>query len=69
MTLAGRVPVRGEILRGPAGYEIEVLDADPRRVKRLKIGPASDDAARARRERAAAQPVPAADTTGAPDQP
>ena len=35
--LAGRVPVRGEILQGPDHYEIEILDADPRRVKRLRI--------------------------------
>src|SRR5207249_1697447 len=33
----GRVPVRGELVPGPAGFEIEVLDADPRRVKRVKI--------------------------------
>jgi CBS domain containing-hemolysin-like protein len=37
VTLAGRVPVRGEILQGPDHYEIEILDADPRRVKRLRI--------------------------------
>jgi CBS domain containing-hemolysin-like protein len=37
VTLAGRVPVRGEILEGPDNFEIEVLDADPRRVKRLRI--------------------------------
>lgn len=34
--LAGRVPARGEILVEGA-FEFEVLDADPRRVKRLKI--------------------------------
>jgi CBS domain containing-hemolysin-like protein len=34
---AGRVPGRGEIVAGPDGFEFEVLDADPRRVKRLKI--------------------------------
>jgi CBS domain containing-hemolysin-like protein len=34
---AGRVPGRGEILRGPGEFEFEVLDADPRRIKRLKI--------------------------------
>ncbi|WP_371745171.1 hemolysin family protein [Bradyrhizobium sp. U87765 SZCCT0109] len=34
----GRLPVRGEIISGPGEYEIEVLDADPRRVKRLRIG-------------------------------
>jgi CBS domain containing-hemolysin-like protein len=37
VTLAGRVPVRGEIVAGPGAFEIEVLDADPRRVKRLRI--------------------------------
>jgi CBS domain containing-hemolysin-like protein len=34
---AGRVPVRGEIVPGPGQFEIEVLDADPRRVKRAQI--------------------------------
>jgi magnesium and cobalt transporter len=38
VTLAGRVPVRGEIIAGPGDFEIEVLDADPRRAKRLRIG-------------------------------
>jgi CBS domain containing-hemolysin-like protein len=36
-TLAGRVPVRGEIIAGPLGLEFEVLDADPRRVKKTRI--------------------------------
>ena len=36
-TLAGRVPARGEVIRHPAGFDIEVLDADPRRVKRLRL--------------------------------
>jgi CBS domain containing-hemolysin-like protein len=36
-TLAGRVPVRGEIIGGPHELEFEVLDADPRRVKRLRL--------------------------------
>jgi magnesium and cobalt transporter len=35
--LAGRVPARGEIVRHPSGIEFEVLDADPRRVKRLRV--------------------------------
>jgi CBS domain containing-hemolysin-like protein len=34
----GRLPVRGEVIAGPGHFEIEVLDADPRRVKRLRIG-------------------------------
>jgi CBS domain containing-hemolysin-like protein len=37
--LLGRVPVRGELIRHPAGLEFEVLDADPRRVKKLRIHP------------------------------
>jgi CBS domain containing-hemolysin-like protein len=36
-TRIGRVPVRGELVPGPGPFEIEVLDADPRRVKKLKI--------------------------------
>ena len=36
-TRIGRVPVRGELVPGPGRFEIEVLDADPRRVKKLKI--------------------------------
>lgn len=36
-SLAGRVPARGELVRHPSGVEFEVLDADPRRIKRLRI--------------------------------
>ncbi len=35
--LAGRVPQRGEVIPHPLGYEFEILDADPRRVKRLRL--------------------------------
>jgi CBS domain containing-hemolysin-like protein len=35
--VAGRVPARGEIIRHVSGIEFEILEADPRRVKRLKI--------------------------------
>ena len=42
--LLGRVPQRGEIVTHPAGYEFEVLEADPRRVKRLRIRPLAADA-------------------------
>jgi CBS domain containing-hemolysin-like protein len=34
---AGHVPVRGELVPGPEPFEAEVLDADPRRVKRVRI--------------------------------
>ena len=41
-SLVGRVPARGELIRHPAGLEFEVLDADPRRVKKLRVhGPRS----------------------------
>ncbi len=35
--LAGRLPARGEIVKHPAGFEMEVVDADPRRIKRLRV--------------------------------
>jgi CBS domain containing-hemolysin-like protein len=35
--LIGRIPVRGELIATPGGYEFEILDADPRRIKRLRI--------------------------------
>lgn len=35
--LLGRVPIRGEIVHHPAGLDVEVLDADPRRLKRLRV--------------------------------
>ena len=36
-SLAGRIPARGERVRHPSGIEFEVLDADPRRIKKLRI--------------------------------
>jgi len=44
VALAGRLPQRGEILRHPAGFDVEVTDADPRRVKRLRFRRAADAA-------------------------
>ncbi|MBT8424957.1 MAG: hemolysin family protein [Silicimonas sp.] len=35
--LAGRVPARGEIVKHPDGPDFEVVDADPRRIKRLRV--------------------------------
>jgi CBS domain containing-hemolysin-like protein len=40
----GRLPVRGEVISGPGNFEVEVLDADPRRVKRLRIAPRKERA-------------------------
>ncbi|TMM55335.1 hemolysin family protein [Sulfitobacter sabulilitoris] len=35
--LSGRVPARGEVVIHPDGIEFEVIDADPRRIKRLRV--------------------------------
>lgn len=35
--LAGHVPARGEVIRHPEGPEFEVIEADPRRVRRLRV--------------------------------
>jgi CBS domain containing-hemolysin-like protein len=35
--LAGRVPQRGEVIAHPGGFDFEITDADPRRVKRVRI--------------------------------
>lgn len=35
--LSGRVPARGEVVLHPDGPEFEVMDADPRRIKRLRV--------------------------------
>ncbi|MEJ6403649.1 hemolysin family protein [Yoonia sp. 2307UL14-13] len=35
--LAGHLPARGEIIMHPDGPEFEVVDADPRRIKRLRV--------------------------------
>jgi len=37
--LAGRVPQRGEVIAHPGGFDIEITDADPRRVKRVRVRP------------------------------
>lgn len=34
--IAGRVPARGEVITHSSGFEFEILEADPRRVKRLR---------------------------------
>lgn len=35
--LSGHVPARGEVIVHPDGVEFEVVDADPRRIKRLRV--------------------------------
>ncbi len=36
-SLASRVPARGELITHPSGMSFEVIDADPRRVKHLRV--------------------------------
>jgi CBS domain containing-hemolysin-like protein len=33
----GRIPVRGELVQAVPGFEFQILDADPRRIKRVRI--------------------------------
>jgi hypothetical protein len=73
VTHVGRLPVRGEVISGPGNFEIEVLDADPRRVKRLRIRTRKDRSAvraqrESRRREAANEPgaSPANDTANPP---
>jgi len=73
VSYVGRLPVRGELISGPGNFEVEVLDADPRRVKRLRIAQRKERPAlriqreRSRREAAADQSqAQASDTTTPP---
>ena len=40
-SLLGRIPERGEVVRHPSGVEFEVLDVDPRRIRRLRVRPST----------------------------
>lgn len=44
VALAGRLPQRGEILHHAAGFDVEIIDADPRRVKRIRLKRSADAA-------------------------
>ena len=35
--LTGRVPTRGEVVSHPSGYDFEILEADPRRIKKVRV--------------------------------
>jgi CBS domain containing-hemolysin-like protein len=64
VTHVGRLPVRGEVISGPGNFEIEVLDADPRRVKRLRIATRKERAT-LRTQRESRRRESATDTPGA----
>jgi CBS domain containing-hemolysin-like protein len=53
VSMAGRVPTRGEILTHPSGLEFEIVEADPRRLKRLRVRK-RDDGDKAKSEAPAA---------------
>ncbi|HEX7775663.1 MAG TPA: transporter associated domain-containing protein, partial [Parvibaculum sp.] len=50
-SLVGRVPLRGELIKHPSGLEFEVRDADPRRLKKLRIHHAPSPSAEADSEK------------------
>jgi CBS domain containing-hemolysin-like protein len=43
--LAGRVPALGETVEHPNGWRFEVIDGDPRMVKRLRLHAPAERAA------------------------
>ena len=63
---AGRVPIRGEIVAGPGDLEFEVLDADPRRVKRLRVQKRAAPRRRSAAARALAEPNQPPESGAAP---
>jgi CBS domain containing-hemolysin-like protein len=71
---AGHVPVRGELVPCPDSFEAEVLDADPRRIKRVKIYRRKDRRSAGIRElptpgkSAPARAAPPRDDSGRPNQ-
>jgi CBS domain containing-hemolysin-like protein len=70
VTHVGRLPVRGEVISGPGTFEIEVLDADPRRVKRLRISTRKERAApRTQRENRRREATPDTTQPGDPANP
>lgn len=50
----GRIPPKGEVVEAVEGFDFEVLDADPRRIKRVRIRDRAKAAAPVRTRRAAA---------------
>ncbi len=52
--VTGRIPPKGEVVEAVPGYDFEVLDADPRRIKTVRIRDRSRAAAPVRQKRALA---------------
>ena len=49
-TLAGRVPAKGELVSHPSGLEFRILEADPRKIRRLRVKRPGSEAQRAAAE-------------------
>jgi len=64
MAQSGRLPLRGELVPGPTGFEIEVLDADPRRIKKVRIHRQTDR--RIERDREGRRRYSTSDTSAVP---
>lgn len=56
-TMVGRVPERGEIIKHADGLEFEIIDADPRRLKRLRIADTRNSQKKRSVEDNAAEPL------------
>mgnify|MGYP001181619941 CR=1 FL=1 len=69
--MAGRVPLRGEVLTHSSGWRFTVMEADPRRIRRVHIELASNPLRRRRRltPPETVDPSPAAATDPSPDTP
>ncbi len=63
--LCGHLPQRGEVVTGHPDFEFEILDADPRRVKRLRVRPLG----RAGEAAAEPGPAPVAEEAASPPRP
>lgn len=68
VTRAGRVPIRGELVPGPDLFEFEVLDADPRRIKSVRIYRLKDRRERPRDLRRRGEPDAAAPASSTGEQ-
>ena len=64
MSQVGRLPLRGELVPGPEGFEIEVLDSDPRRIKKVRIHSRKNQ--RIERDREGRRRYSTSDTTVSP---
>ena len=69
--MAGRVPLRGEVLTHSSGWRFTVMEADPRRIRRVHIELASNPLRRRRRltPPEPVDPSPSAATDPSPDTP